>query len=257
MTRNWRSKVTAVATAVLVAIGTGGFVVKSHLSEDRDREPAAEVLASVMDQRVSDDRYEDLLSELETALDLKGADTVQIRAMVLAQLGHESGGLRWQRELADGSAYEGRAWDLGNYFPGDGQRFVGRDFIQVTGRANYARLSAWAYARGLVPTATFFVDNPAALATDRYAFLGVVWYWTTKRFGGKTLNELAQAGDIERVSRAINGTNERTGRANGIEDRIEFYRRALAAGEALLDLAPEPGSVTAPLQADSPSRAGW
>lgn len=211
-----------------------------------------------MDQRVPHDRYEDLLPKLEAALDLKDADTVQIRAMVLAQLGHESGGLRWQRELADGSAYEGRAWDLGNFFPGDGQRFAGRDFIQVTGRANYARLSAWAHARNLVPTPTFFVDNPAALETDHYAFFGVVWYWTTKRFGGKTLNELAQAGDIERVSRAINGTNERTGRANGIEDRIEFYQRALAAGEDLLDLTPVPAPpVTAPPQAGTPSRATW
>lgn len=257
MTRNCRSKVVAIATVVLVVIGAGGVTVTSRLAGDPGRQPAAEVLASVMDERVSDDRYEALLPKLERALDLKDADTVHTRAMVLAQLGHESGGLQWQRELADGSAYEGRAWDLGNYYPGDGQRFAGRDFIQVTGRANYARLSVWAHKRHLVPTETFFVDNPAALETDQYAFLGVVWYWTTKRFGGKTLNELAQAGDIERVSRAINGTNEQTGRANGIEDRIKFYERALAAGDALLDLIPEPEPVTAPLPVDSPSHATW
>ena len=37
----------------------------------------------------------------------------------LAQLAHESGELRYTRELADGTAYEGRR-DLGNIAPGDG-----------------------------------------------------------------------------------------------------------------------------------------
>jgi hypothetical protein len=42
----------------------------------------------------------------------------------LAQIGHESGGLRWMVELASGEAYEGRR-DLGNTQPGDGRRFKG------------------------------------------------------------------------------------------------------------------------------------
>ncbi len=41
-------------------------------------------------------------------------------APFIAQLAHESGEFRYMREIADGSAYEGRL-DLGNTEPGDGR----------------------------------------------------------------------------------------------------------------------------------------
>src|SRR6185503_12838834 len=79
-------------------------------------------------------------SPVESALFEYGILQPQRIAMWLAQIGHESGGFVYTREIwgptPAQSRYEGRE-DLGNTQPGDGKRFIGRGLIQTTGRANY------------------------------------------------------------------------------------------------------------------------
>ena len=174
-------------------------------------------------------RAAELNSGLNTALRLAGCTTVKRAAMFCAQVGEESISLTAPTELASGAEYEGRA-DLGNTHPGDGVRFKGRGFIQITGRFNYGELSRWAHAKGLVPSATYFIDHPGQLATDKYVWLGPIWYWTVAR----PMNHLADAGNIEDATRAINGG------LNGIADRTNRWHLCLKLGNAIL---PTPAST--------------
>lgn len=89
--------------------------------------------------------------------------------MFIAQTAHESVGFRFREEIASGALYEGRK-DLGNTRPGDGRRFKGRTFIQITGRANYGAVSK---ALG-----HDFVRHPADLALPVYAAKGAAWWWS-------------------------------------------------------------------------------
>ncbi len=66
----------------------------------------------------------------------QGIDDPDMALYMIATIGVESSGFVPINEFASGEAYEFRS-DLGNTEKGDGPRFKGRGFIQLTGRANY------------------------------------------------------------------------------------------------------------------------
>lgn len=215
------------AIAVKGYVATGGPVDAPPIPDVVKpvvRSLTVENFAKGMGNSLTMERYSQLLPAFTEAMIQAEITNVNRAAMWFAQLGHESSGLRHMEEIASGAAYEGRQ-DLGNIIQGDGVRFKGRGPIQITGRHNYTALSKWAHAKGYVPTSTFFVDNPPALADDRYGFLGPVWYWTVAR---PDINALCDAGQLETVTRRINGG------LNGLPDRTQRYRKAIAMGEALL-----------------------
>ena len=99
-------------------------------------------------------------------------DTDKRIAAFIAQIGHESGQLRYVEELASGAAYEGRK-DLGNTQKGDGKRFKGRGLIQITGRFNYALISK--------DLGEDFISNPELLSTPKYAVQSACWFWNKNK----------------------------------------------------------------------------
>ena len=143
------------------------------------------------------------LAPLNAAMLEFGITTPARQASFLSQVGHESGQLRYVRELASGQAYEGRA-DLGNTQRGDGVRFRGRGLLQVTGRANYV---ACGKALGLD-----LLTQPELLEQTVNACRSAGWFWQMRG-----LNVLADAGDQVKVTRRINGGT------NGLVERLALF----------------------------------
>ena len=131
------------------------------------------------------------------------------QAHFLAQMAHETGGFKWNRELWGPTkaqrGYEGRI-DLGNTEVGDGSRFRGRSWVMVTGRYNYTQISR--------ELGEDFLLNPELLEQDPYATLAAGWYWNSRY-----LNKLADEDNLLAITKRINGGT------NGLEDRKQWYHK--------------------------------
>lgn len=151
------------------------------------------------------------VSALNTAMGRYGIVGTLRGAAFIAQVGHESGQLRYVREIwgptAQQTGYEGRA-DLGNTVKGDGSKYRGRGLIQITGRANYA---ACGEALGLD-----LINNPELLEQPQHAAMSAAWFWSANG-----LNTLADQGKFVKITRRINGG------LTGQDDRQALYDKAL------------------------------
>lgn len=159
-----------------------------------------------------------LADPLSAAMAFYSIDTPKRIAAFLAQVGHESGSFRFSRELWGPTPaqqrYEGRE-DLGNVQPGDGKRYMGRGYIQTTGRYNYAKTRDRLRERfDGVPD---FEEQPEALEEPTWACLSACDYWDSRK-----LNALADADQFEQITRKVNGG------LNGYDDRLKRWDRAKA-----------------------------
>lgn len=151
-------------------------------------------------------------------------------ACFLAQVGHESGRLRYVREIWGPTAQQLRyepgttlAKTLGNVEPGDGKRYMGRGLIQITGRANYRATTdnMRAAIQELGNSATEVPDFEAApemLETPLWAAMSAALFWRQRK-----LNTLADARDFVTLTKRINGGT------NGLADRQALYAAATSA----------------------------
>jgi len=159
-------------------------------------------------------------------------------AHFLAQCGHESGGFRLTKENLNYSA-KGLMGIFKKYFPtealakqyerkpekiankvyggrmgngpeasGDGAKFCGRGYIQLTGKDNYT-----AFGKSINEDMTV---NPQAVA-DKYALLSAAWF-----FNKNGLHKMADGGATDAVVTSI--TKRVNGGTIGLADRIKHFK---------------------------------
>lgn len=167
-----------------------------------------------------------------------GVNTPLRLSHFLAQCGHESGGFRITQENLNYSAkglqgifkkyfpseaialdyakkpqkianrvYGGRMGN-GNEASGDGFKFRGRGYIQLTGRDNY---TAFGKSIGVA-----IEDNPDLVATD-YALASAAWFWSKNN-----LNKIADTGATDAAVTMI--TKRVNGGTIGLADRIKHFK---------------------------------
>jgi putative chitinase len=159
-------------------------------------------------------------------------------AHFLAQCGHESGGFRATQENLNYSA-KGLNGIFKKYFPtlesalpyerkpekiankvyanrmangteasGDGYKFRGRGYIQLTGKDNYTRFGA-AIGENIT-------SNPDVVS-GKYALLSAAWFWSNNG-----LNKLADGGATDATVTSI--TKRVNGGTIGLADRIKHFK---------------------------------
>lgn len=148
-------------------------------------------------------------------------NTPQRRNMFIAQLAHESGDLKYMKELGN-TAYFTKMYDitqnpkkaksLGNLSPGDGAKYRGRGPIQVTGKNNYRMVGKELHLD--------LVEQPELLEEPIHAFRSSASWW--KR---NNVNQYIDShpDDIEGVSGIVNrGSSKKI--AKHLPERIKKYQ---------------------------------
>ncbi|HWK14656.1 MAG TPA: carboxypeptidase [Rhizobiaceae bacterium] len=125
-------------------------------------------------------------------------------AYVLATAWHETGAFKYMREIWGPTPaqkrYEGRK-DLGNTVKGDGKKFLGRGFVQITGRRNYAD---WSKRLGLD-----LLKEPQLAEKPEIAVRILVQGMKFGTFTGKNLGDYItlQRSEFVGARRIVNGTD--------------------------------------------------
>lgn len=98
----------------------------------------------------------------------------------------------------------------GSESSGDGYKYRGRGYIQLTGHDNYMRYAA--------SSATDALSTPGIVSNSDGAALSAAWFWNKNG-----LNELADKEDMMTITRRVNGG------LNGLQERMAYYHQARQA----------------------------
>ena len=107
------------------------------------------------------------------------------------------------------SRYEGRK-SLGNFIKGDGLRFKGAGYIQLTGRFNYQKFANSIGDKNVMKGANYVSKN--------YPRSSAGFWWKSNN-----MNALCDKGaSVKEITRRVNGGYR------GLDKRTKYYNRALS-----------------------------
>jgi putative chitinase len=143
---------------------------------------------------------------------LKGAELAQF----MAQTRHESWDFGQMKEVGNKkrfAKYETprKAKQLGNKIKGDGERFKGRGFIQLTGRDNYTRASQQIFGDDRL------VKNPDLASRPDIGAQIALWFWENR-----VRPNVNNFNNTKEVTNAINPG------LSGLQDRHNKFKEYLA-----------------------------
>ena len=191
----WRDTLANVAIAGGIAAGGMGGMMAKQAAQDYFKEPTAAVAQApavkkaeapktfaqvkaapekkLNVQPITNNPLESVLLKVAKASGLQGSEL----AAFMAQCAHET--LDFKRLTEFGGSLDFRKYDpkyapkkakaLGNKVAGDGAKFKGRGFIQITGRYNYKRAGE---ALGID-----LIKNPSLAEDPAVAAKIAVWFW--------------------------------------------------------------------------------
>ena len=170
-------------------------------------------------------RAGDLLGPVLTTSEVQGVNAVLAameglklswKAYALATAYHETAGTMQPIKERGGDAYFTRLYDprganpdlarkLGNTAPGDGPRFAGRGYVQLTGRANYVKAGAKLGAN-LTENPDLAMEPGIAAKIMR---LGMTEGWfTSRRLSHYLPDEIGTEGQFINARKIINGMDK-------------------------------------------------
>ena len=146
-------------------------------------------------------------------------ENLNYRAPTLLKLFPKTPKRQWGFTPEEAAAYEKQPQKIANRIysnrmgnrdeaSGDGWRFRGSGFLQLTGHSNF-------YHAGQA-LGVDFVMQPELVRTPMYAAQTAGWFWQTHK-----LNQYADNGDFVTMTKRINGGTI------GLEDRIKHINHAL------------------------------
>jgi len=170
--------------------------------------------------------WDALAKDCNDACRLLGFTTYKGYATFIANCCQESGYFRTTEEYDKD----------GRYAP-----YIGRTFIQVTWKTNYAAFGKYAVKNKLegLTDINYFTNVPKRLAQVKWAWWGPCWYFS-KSWNGKTLVQIADTSKAPNllVAKAINmGSPTSTHTPAGMRTRDALYDKACSYGNALLPVS--------------------